>query len=288
MLILIGFFLRKYRLSKAFQKGLSALIMDLLLPCNILASFISAPQESLTGKILEIFLVSLVFSLIAFFLSKILYLRFSLDKKPSLQYSTTGSNFGLLGTSITEGLYGSTGVLLASFYMIPARIIVWTLGITAYCKSEKKNHLKNLLNPCVVSVIVGSVLYFTGLHTPTLISDTLFALGKCNFAMAMLSIGMQIEAFDLHDFWDRQILYYSFIRLLIMPTITFAVCRLFNACPETTGIAVLLSAMPAPPGSALLAEKYNTNATFAIKCITVSTAYSILTIPICCMAIRYL
>ena len=286
VLIFIGFYTRRFLLDKTFQKGLTTLIMDLLLPCNILASFFSAPKDALTGKILEMFLFSAAFSLLAFFLSGFLYKSFGRDKTPSLRYGTTGSNFGLLGTSITEGLFGGVGVLLASFYMLPARIIVWTLGISVFCKQGKHFNLKNLCNPCIVTVLAGAVVYFTGLRVPALVSETVSAIGRCNFAMSMLSIGMLIDDFPVRDFADPELLYYSMIRLLVMPFMAFLICRAVGVSKEAAGVAVLLSAMPAPPGSALLAEKYGTNAAFAVKCIAVSTIYSVVTIPIWCLIIR--
>ena len=43
-----------------------------------------------------------------------------------LQYGTICSNAGFLGNPIAEGIYGAEGLVLASVYLIPQRIMMWS------------------------------------------------------------------------------------------------------------------------------------------------------------------
>ena len=52
LLMGVGMFLRRSLLSEAFQKGLTDLIVDLILPCSILTAFGTEPREDLLRSVL--------------------------------------------------------------------------------------------------------------------------------------------------------------------------------------------------------------------------------------------
>ena len=53
LLILLGMFFRRYLLSAETQSGLTALVVDLVLPCNIIMSFQMEPQDGLKHEIVK-------------------------------------------------------------------------------------------------------------------------------------------------------------------------------------------------------------------------------------------
>ena len=57
-------------------------------------------------------------------------------------------------------------------------------------------------------------------------------------------------------------------------------CKLCHVDELITGVCVLLSAMPAGMGTALLASKYGCNEEFATKTVVFSTVMSLVTTPI--------
>ena len=80
-----------------------------------------------------------------------------------LQYATVCSNAGFLGNPVAEGLYGSIGLLYASVYLIPQRIVMWSAGISYFTESPSRKEVvkKVLTHPCIVAVEIGIVLMVT-------------------------------------------------------------------------------------------------------------------------------
>ena len=129
LLILLGMFFRRYLLSAETQSGLTALVVDLVLPCNIIMSFQMEPQDGLAGLAGTTFLISVGVQVVSWILAKTLFARCADDKRAVLQYSTLCSNAGFLGMPLAEGLFAGSGIFLASIYLIPQRVAMWTLSL---------------------------------------------------------------------------------------------------------------------------------------------------------------
>ena len=66
--------------------------------------------------------------------------------KKVLQYCTIVPMSGFLGNPIAEGIYNEVGVLYTSIFLIPMRIVMWSVGTTYFVAGEtveKKKLIKN-------------------------------------------------------------------------------------------------------------------------------------------------
>ena len=276
LLILLGMFFRRYLLSEETQSGLTALVVDLVLPCNIIMSFQMEPQDGLAGLAGTTFLISVGVQVVSWILAKTLFARCADDKRAVLQYSTLCSNAGFLGMPLAEGLFAGSGIFLASIYLIPQRVAMWTIGLGFFLGKQGKSWKKVALNPCLLAVAAGILLLAFQIHLPLPLSNTITSLGKCNTALSMFLVGMIIVPVHGKDFMDPLILGYCAVRLILIPLIVLVICRLLAMENLPTQVSMLLSAMPAGATSALLAEKYHGNAQFAAGCVTVSTVLSLI------------
>lgn len=173
------------------KKLLSALTVNVTLPASILHAFQMEFDAEIARSCVAITLVGLCIQLGGAVLAQLLYRRAPADRRPVLQYGTLVSNSGILGTVIAEGIFGSLGVLYASVYVIPQRIIMWTLGVSYFeGTSDKKAALRWVaMNPCVLAVVLS------GTPAPTTVSAlaTKYGVGeqlaaKCVVASTLLSL----------------------------------------------------------------------------------------------------
>ncbi|MGE4284558.1 MAG: AEC family transporter, partial [Clostridia bacterium] len=67
--------------------------------------------------------------------------------------------------------------------------------------------------------------------------------------------------------------------LIFIPVILLLVLKLFDLDLLMIGIPVVITAMPIPANSAILAEKFDGNAYLGAQSVFISTLLSILTIP---------
>ena len=156
-----GMFLRKKNIITKEGRGvLTDLIINVLLPCNIITAFSIPFDRSLLVSGFQILMVSLFLQLFCAAVSAFCYQKLPKKQRMILQYGTVCSNAGFLGNPVAEGLYGSLGLLYASIYLIPQRIVMWSAGVSYFTESpDKKEVLKKVLrHPCIIAVEIGILL----------------------------------------------------------------------------------------------------------------------------------
>lgn len=121
---------------------------------------------------------------------------------------------------------------------------------------------------------------FTQYIPPQAITRTLKYLSSCTLPVSMLIIGSILAEVNIKRILSKSILYFSGIRLLVIPVITLAICHMLHVDELATGICVILAGMPAGSTTAILAEKYDGDALFASRIVFFTTMMSLITIPI--------
>lgn len=283
----IGILIRKSRLLPAQAQGmLTDLILYVILPCNIALSFrIDVSQELLQNMGIG-FAVAWVVQGVAWALSRVLYIKYPDRKKRVLQYATVCSNGGFMGNPIAESVFGATGLMYASIFLIPQRIVMWSAGITLFTEApDKKTLLKKVVtHPCIIAVYVGMIFMVFKPELPEFVEKTASSLGSCTTPLSMLMVGMILSDVDnIRSVFTWEIIRYTIIRLVLLPGIVFLGCRAFRLDSLVTGVAVLMTAMPAACMTTILANKYNGDSMFASKCVVFSTAMTLVTLPVWCM-----
>lgn len=305
LLVIAGAVLTKKNILKPEGKGmLTDLVLYFLLPCNIINAFRMEFSLSILQKFALCLIVACLIQVLCYFLSRILYNRKPKEIRQVMQYCTMISNSGFLGLPIAEGLFGAEGLMFGSIFIVPTRIMMWTAGMACFTDSDDlKTVVKKLaLHPCIVAVYIGLALLFfqapmaefyqSILNSSPEAVKAAFTVavsaldrgvrsaGSCTTPMTMLLIGMMMADVKFTDMFDGNVLFISLLRLVLLPAIVLVGCRLAGLGPLLTGLAVVITGMPAGSTSAILASKYGCDYVFATKCIVVSTLLSMLSVPI--------
>lgn len=284
LLVATGFGLKRcHIIGLQGQKNITDMVIYVILPCNIIKAFTSGTLQGMLSSYLGIFLISFFIQMLCVVYGKSVFRKEPEGKRKCLEYGTICSNAGFLGNPIAEGIYGAEGLVLASIYLIPQRVMMWSSGLAVF--SKQKNFLNTIkkvaTHPCIIACIVGIFLMFTGLEMPSALTSTVTALGNCNTALSMMVIGMILAEINLKEFWDWTVIKYSIHRLVIIPGIIYVFIKCFLPVSETVfGISVLLAAMPAGATTSILADKYETEPGFATKMVILST---LLSLPTTCI-----
>lgn len=282
-LIIIGLILKKTKvIGKEGQKSMTNLVIDLILPCNIIFSFMIKFSSKIAQDFMVILIISILIQVFCVILGGVLYNKCSVKRKKCLRYATICSNAGFLGNPIAQGVYGMMGLTLASIYLIPQRIMMWSEGVSVFTEAPtKKEMLKKIFShPCIIACEIGVVLMLTGWRPPHFLQETITSISNCNTAMSMLVIGMILADADPRTLVDKDVLFYSVVRLIIIPFCVFLPCWMLHMDSLVKGVSVLLAAMPAGATTTILASKYDCEEEFSVKLVVFSTAASLLTTPI--------
>ena len=284
LLMAVGVLFRKRNIiSESGRKTLSNLTVNLILPCNIIESFLG--EWNVSGNLLHNCLIALGISfgiqLAALYLSALFFSPVSSEKKNIFRYGLIVSNSSFIGIPVVGELYGNLGVLYTSFFQIPIRIMMWTAGLSLFTNVDRKESFQKLVkHPCIIAIIIGVTLMITPVSLPPFLEDTISGLSKCTTPLSMITVGAMFANSKWSDFLD-----YCLIRLIVFPAIVFGAVRLLGVDLVLGNVAVLLSAMPMAATTAILADKYNYNGETASRSIFVSTLLSIATLPVICLVL---
>lgn len=272
------------------KKGLSDLVLDVVLPCNIVNSFRIAFSWDILYAFSQILAVSVLVQLFCLLLSRLLYRRLPAQRRAVLTYGTICSNAGLIGNPVAEGLYGAEGLICASIYLVPQRVVMWSAGIGCFTQEKSRGRMvkKVLTHPCIIAVFIGLVLMLTQLQLPAILDRTLRSLSGCNTALSMIAVGAILGEVNPREAVDRQIVAYTALRLIGIPLAVLLGCLLAGLGPLVTGVSVILAGMPAGSTTAILAASYRGDAAFAGKCVFFSTLCSLVSVPLWCGALLML
>lgn len=279
----VGYYCSKRNIvDRHAQSKMIDLVLRITLPCMIFNSFNTHLTADLLKQASLCLAVAFFICFLAWLAGKWIYNMYPYEKKSILQYATLVNNAGFLGLPIVAAVLGERGLLLATIFIIPNRIFMWTAGMAIFTDTtDKKGAVKKvLLNPCIIAVFLGLIRSVVEIPLPEFAAKAVTSLGNATTPLSMLLIGTMMTELTLQSFKDWSTVYLGFVRLIALPLVTLALMRLLAADEVMTACAVILTAMPAGSTTALLAEKYGADAVYGSKCVLTNTLLSLITIPL--------
>jgi predicted permease len=258
----------------------------MVIPCNIFKSCLIEFNMGIFKSCAMLLLSAVILQCLCLTLNKFIFNRYAPQQKKVLQYCTIVPMSGFLGNPIAEGIYDQLGVLYTSIFLIPMRVVMWSVGTTYFvadAEVDKKKVLKNVLtHPCLVAIYLGLICMVTQIQLPRVITETVRYIGSCNSALTMFIVGTILADVKLPTIVNRHTITFSVFRLAILPAIALGLGRLLGLDNVSLGISVLMTGMPAGASAAIFAARYGSDAPFATKCVVMSTLLSMLSLPLWC------
>ena len=286
LLVIVGFIVRKTQLvGSEGRKNIINLCLYVTLPFNIVNAFLGKFSWDMLMTSGLVLLLSIGYNLISILIAFLIYRKRDKEQK-TLCYGTIVSNGSFLGNPVIEGVYGSTGLFYAALFMLPVRVVVWTVGLSVFLKGEKVNLWKKvLLHPCVIAMYVGAIFLVTGVRLPGFVEQTISGISGSNSPLSMMLVGMMLAEMSPKGLLRKNLWFYTVVRLLVIPAVILLASMKLPIDPMLRGITVIMAGMPTPITTALLASKYGGDEECATGMIFMSTILSMVTLPILCLFI---
>lgn len=258
------------------------LLMDITLPCMILNSFDVDTNIDLLISAGEIMIISAVCVFISWVAGKIFWRNQPHERKAVLEFSTLFSNAGNAGMPIVALVFGTEGVFYASFYLLPVRILIWTVGLALFVDGGdvKKRMMILLKTPSLVVVFIGIALMFAPFRLPSVLSSAVKNIGDMTGPLSMMIIGAALGESNIREAFDIDAFKLAAVRLVFLPVIFLLLFRTLGVDAVLWHVAVTLTAMPAAANTEIIAEMYGKDYAFAARCVVVSTVVSLFSVPI--------
>lgn len=265
------------------RKNFSKLLINIILPCNIVNSFmgeIEISHELVQNCVLAVILSALI-QIFVTYANKIIFRKIQIKRKNVMSYGMICSNSSFIGLPVADELYGDIGVLYTSVFQIPVRFTMWTAGLALFTNVDRKSAFKKLVkHPCIIAVFMGFFLMLMPFSLPVIVTDTISSISKCTTPLSMFVIGAILADADIRTMFSKDVLYFALWRLIGLPLVVWIVLMQFHPDKLLASICVVMSGMPAGSTTSILADQYGGDSMFASQITFVSTLLSIVTIPL--------
>lgn len=285
ILMSVGFILTK---AKMLNKNAVGCITDLVLyavtPCVIVHSFMREFNSETLKNLLLSFVLAIVTHLIFIILSRfVLHLKDS-DKCRVLRFATIFSNCGFMSLPLQQALLGADGVLFCATYIATFNIIIWSYG-TMLVSGDKKfiTPKKLLLNPGLIAVAIGLVLFITQLPLPKIIEQPISYLAALNTPLPMIIIGFHLANSDfVKIIRDKAALYAIFLRLVAFPLVILAMLWALEVNSVIATSITISACAPVGAMTTMFTAKFKPHpqlVELSAGAVSLSTVLSLLTMP---------
>ena len=280
IVVLVGAACRKLGFfNDATIQGVTKLVVNITVPCLMISNM----QRPFDLTVLRNFLITLALSaaviLGSIALGLFLFKKRSHDKRAVLANLMGFSNCGFMGYPIILAI-NPDWMIYAIGYNTANILTTWTIGISLYGGKGGANLRRILLNPNIISALLGFFLFCTGLSLPAIPSEALSMIGGLTTPMTMLLLGTRLDGLRLADLKTPDYHITALMSLVAMPLIVHFGTGMLPLAPYVSGTLFLLTTMPCGTLNAMQAEIYGGDNIFAARTIAYATLLSLVTVPL--------
>lgn len=265
---------------------LTKLLLNVTLPCMIVASVGDLDAQGAQGQIMGAFMLSALqfFLLLGAGALSNLVLRTPKNERRLYLFMSVCTNTGFIGLPVATAIYGDQTTVICSIFIMVISVFVYSIGFGLLANSSDgraRIPWKSMVNPAVVACLVALALFFSGVRLPAIAEHALGALGGITSPVAMLIVGVIMAGASFKDVVAEWRMYpYILIRQLIVPVALYFVLRAFVPDAALVGVFVIMFAMPVGSMASAFAAQFGQDSALAAKGTVLSTAASFAIIPV--------
>ena len=296
IILALGFLLGKLKLiSPKTNKDLVNLLLTVFMPASLFMAFPTAYSDETS----HIFVAGLIGGFIVMIAITLLSLVIFNKKwykgkmRYESQFALIFNNATFLGYPIISSTYGpqSTAIIAYCGFIIAFNIALFSYGVYLFKhKVDGKLILNVITNPNIIAVILGVVVFLTSFQVPKFINDAVTFTGSATTALSIICVGYMLSTakfVQLFKKWKLAIT--ALIQLIVGPLATYLLLIAiqyvarnagFDFPDEVVVVCTLIQALPTATSLGLFASKYGGDEKEASQLVTMSTLFSIITLPL--------
>lgn len=291
-----GYFLRRFDIIDFnMNRGLNRFILYVSFPCLILVKIGTFSMDQTTMNLFYSvlgmgFLLFAVYASVAFFYVKVR--RFPKENAGVIEFAMTSPNTGFMGFPITLLFFGEKGLLLILALNSILSIYAFTYGLYLLRRDNEKlkgKNIKNnimglsklLLNPNILSLILGLIISNYHIDIPLPVLSYLQLIGDVATPMVMIFIGSSLYGSNMLSMIKNKAIVESVvIKLLLLPVLTALIVMFLPLSVLAKTMCVFSCAFPTAAIVPILVQQEGKNVELASMILLLSTVLSMVTIPV--------
>ena len=280
---------RAKKITMEGSRNLGNILIYLSLPCVIINSFlVDYSTEKLMG-LLYSSLAAFVVMIVSIVISRLFF-----SKDAILCFASSFSNPGFFGIPLIVASLSDGAVFYVATFIAFVNLLQWSYGVAlltidASAAKEKGSWKKFIPSPkrlftapFMITTLIGLFFFFTGLEMPNLIYKGVQYISGLNTPLAMFTIGIYFAQTKPAKMLKNPKLYLlSLVRLIIIPLVSMlALFFLPQEFAEMKMALLIVAACPTGSNVAVYAQLYDSDYSYAVETVIISTLLSIISIPL--------
>ena len=280
---------RRGILGPEFIRASSKLVIDVFMVGTILSSMISSGAERGLSNLGEIVLLTFVVMIIGFVVAAIAMRFIHLGNNQAEPYEIliAVGNTMFIALPIAEAIYGSYGVLIVSVSCIAFNTMLYSYGIWRLSGGlNGRIRIRDMFSIPLIATIIGILVMIAGIPVPRVLLNLFSVLSGATMPMSMMVIGASLGTVSLLDaFRNPKLTLLSAIRLILIPVLTWFVCRMLTDDSVLLMTCMIMAAAPSAVIISILSIQYGRDGVFCAEGVLHTTVCSMFTIPLLIMVL---
>jgi hypothetical protein len=199
------------------------------------------------------------------------------------------TNTGFVALPVLQAIYGQRAVLPAAIATVFVAVVMFPLAVILLEVGQRDVHgsgaaamvtVKHVvLNPMVISTVIGMLLAMLHLRIPGPISAYLGILADALTPCALFAIGLGLSIEGLRAHIGQASLLAA-VKLVIMPVIVYGLSVALGLDPLYTIAAVICAAVPTAKTVYILAGEYHCEEMMVASTVSMTTLASVVTLVV--------
>lgn len=258
------------------------LLFHIVTPAIIIQSFTSVEYTPENFRnLLMSFLGGTILHLTGMLLSLPLFNKKPESSKAVYKFAVVFGNVGYMVLPLAQAVVGEEGVFFCSGVLIPFNIFQFTYGM--YLMKGKGGFKANslILNPGIISVIIGLPLFLLRIKLPTVLNTPVAHIASLNTPLAMVMFGTYLSKTELKKMFFRKETYIvALVKLIVVPLICIGAYKLLGMGGVLLTALTISASAPTATSTVMFSTKYERDNEAASQTIAVVSFLSVLTMPV--------
>ena len=264
------------------NKKLSSLILNITIPCMILAAVLQQESRPTPEQIRSVLVSAAVFYTVTYGATILVPLLVggTAKEKGVWRFFLAFPNIGFIGYPIVTALFGQQGFFYAVVLGLPFSLLNYTLG-PLMLSGTFRISWKQFVSPTIIVSIVSLILTFSDIRFPAMVGEMADIVGSVSIPLSLLVLGSMLASMPARSVfgsWRMWVL--SAFRLLILPAVMSFVLHHLDADPLIAGVAVAQMSMPVSVNGFMMCLDVDGDVDTMARSIFLTTVLSMVTIPI--------
>ena len=265
------------------DQKISKIILNITMPCLIVASVATGDELPGAAEILSVLKVAVVFYGMELLLSAVVpRLLGGTDKQKGVwRYTMVFPNMAFIGYPVAVALFGPEALFYAVILVLPFNLLAYSLG-PLMLAGRAKFRWQQLTSPCIIASVIALVVALGHIRLPAIVGECAGFVGNLTTPLSLLVVGSLLAGLTVGKvFASPRLWALTVVRLLALPALLWLLLGWMNVEPPmVAGIAVILMAMPTAVNGSMLSMEYGGDTECMAQITFLTTLVSIITIPV--------